>query len=134
MNCVPQMDCMIHRHFLSMQILLEWHSLMTHWIKAPTTYCFNNPGFKHAVIVCIMHGRAICSCGKFNTAPSYLAFCFLYAQEPKFESQLCLWPTKANSFPNSYYCDLAVIPLMYMEGEPAWISSAIRYCLSVESA
>lgn len=55
-------------------------------LKLLQPYCPNNPGFKHAVIVCIMHEKAICRCGTFNAALSYLDFCFLYAQEPKFES------------------------------------------------
>lgn len=81
-----------------------------------------------------MHERAICSCRKFNTAPSYSAFCFLCTQEPKFESHLCLWRTKADSFPYTYYCKLEVTLLKNRKGEPAWVSSATRYCLSAGSA
>lgn len=81
-----------------------------------------------------MHERAIRSCGKFNTVPSYLTFCVLYAQEPKFESQLCLSHTKADSFPYSRYGELELTPPKYMKEEPAWVSSAIRHCLSAGSA
>lgn len=64
-----------------------------------------------------MHERAICSCGKFNSAPSYLAFCFLCTQKPKSESQLCLWHTKADSFPDSCCCKLEVTQLKNSKGE-----------------
>lgn len=40
---------------------------------------------------------------------------------------------KVDSFLYFYYCKLELTLWKHMSGEPAWVSAAIRYCLSVGS-